>query len=209
MKNALTVMVATGAYGVVLGWWRSPLLAAYVAVKLPAVFFCTMLAVSGFCWVASLALDADMRYRDIWASASEAMATAGCIIFAAAPVVLFFVVTAAPDSGARNEMRFAHACIMLVHIAVLACGGAVGVWRLHGSLKRYASPRCGVRGLIAIWLTAFGVVGCQLGWIVRPMVGSPNICVEFVREDALERNFLESLFGQIIPHFIKKGEIVK
>ena len=43
-------------------------MAAYVAVKLPAVFFCAMLAVSVFCWVASLALNADMRYRDVWAA---------------------------------------------------------------------------------------------------------------------------------------------
>ena len=209
MKNALTVLAATGSYGAVLGWWRSPLMAAYVAVKLPVVFFCAMLAVSVFCWVASLALNADMRYRDVWAAASDAMATAGLVLFAAAPIVLFFVASAAPDSGTRDEMRFAHSCIMLVHIAVLACAGVFGVWRLHGRLRKHASPRCGVRGLIAIWLVAFGVAGCQLGWIMRPIVGSPNICVEFVREDALERNFLESLFGQIIPHFINKGEIRK
>jgi hypothetical protein len=42
---------------------------------------------------------------------------------------------------------------------------------------------------------------------MRPIVGSPNISVEFLREDALDSNFLESLFGQIIPNFINKGAI--
>lgn len=209
MKNALTVLASTGVYGAVLGWWRSPLMAAYVAAKLPVVFFGAMLAVSAFCWVVSLALDADMRYRDVLSAASDAMATAGRMLLAAAPVVLFFVATAAPDSGSRNEMRFAHSCIMLVHIAVLACAGSFGVWCLHGRLLRHASARCGARGLIAIWLAAFGVAGCQLGWMMRPIVGSPNISVEFVREDALDSNFLESLFGQIIPHFINKGAVRK
>ena len=99
MKNALTVLASTAVYGAVLGMWRSPLMAAYVAAKLPVVFFGAMLAVSAFCWVVSLALDADMRYRDVWSAASDAMATAGRVLFAAAPVVLFFVATAAPDSG--------------------------------------------------------------------------------------------------------------
>jgi hypothetical protein len=31
--------------------------------------------------------------------------------------------------------------------------------------------------------------------------------VEFLRDDALDSNFLESFFGQIIPHFINKGAI--
>ena len=61
MKNALTVLISSGMYGAVLGWWRSPLMAAYAAVKLPIVFFGAMLAVSAFCWVVSLALNADMR----------------------------------------------------------------------------------------------------------------------------------------------------
>ena len=57
------------------------------------------------------------------------------------------------------------------------------------------------------WLASFAVVGCQLGWMARPLVGSPNIQVEFVRDDALESNFLESLFKQIIPHIIRKGAV--
>jgi hypothetical protein len=42
---------------------------------------------------------------------------------------------------------------------------------------------------------------------MRPLVGSPNIAVEFLRADALDSNFLESLFRQIIPHIISKGAV--
>ena len=59
--------------------------------------------------------------------------------------------------------------------------------------------------MMCLWLAAFAVVGCQLGWIMRPLVGSPNVSVEFLRSDALEGNFLESLFTQIIPGLTKKG----
>lgn len=61
--------------------------------------------------------------------------------------------------------------------------------------------------MVALWIASFAVVGCQLGWIMRPLVGSPNIAVEFLRSDALDSNFLESLFRQIIPHIISKGAV--
>ena len=66
---------------------------------------------------------------------------------------------------------------------------------------------------VAIWLLValgvFALVGCQTGWMMRPLVGSPNIVVEFLREDALESNFLESVFDQIIPHVVNKGAVRK
>ena len=63
--------------------------------------------------------------------------------------------------------------------------------------------------MMATWLLAFGIVGCQVGWVLRPLVGSPNIAVEFVRDDALESNFIESLATQIIPHIAHKGAVRK
>ena len=64
-----------------------------------------------------------------------------------------------------------------------------------------------LRFLLICWLTAFAVVGSQIGWMMRPLVGSPNIKVEFLREDALDSNVMESLFKQIIPNFVNKGVI--
>ena len=61
--------------------------------------------------------------------------------------------------------------------------------------------------MICLWLLAFAMVGCQFGWMLRPIVGSPNITVEFLRADALDSNFLESLFRQIIPHILNKGKL--
>ena len=61
--------------------------------------------------------------------------------------------------------------------------------------------------MMALWLMAFAVVGCPLGWIMRPLVGSPDISVEFLRSDAFDSNFLECLFSQIIPHILNGGSI--
>ena len=203
----LFVAAATGVYGAVLAVWRSPLMAAYVAVKLPAVFVGSTLIVSLFCWMAALATGAGLRYREVLEAVFFAMSVAGAILLAAAPVVLFFVFSAAPDSGTRETMRLAHAAMMLAHIVVMGSAGTVGVALLYRSLERRVPAECRLVLMMSLWLAAFAVVGCQLGWIMRPLVGSPNIPVEFLRSDALESNFLESLFTQIIPHLVNGGVV--
>ena len=104
-------------------------------------------------------------------------------------------------------MRLAHSAMMLAHIVVMGGAGTVGVALLYTSLRRRVPADCRLILMMCLWLAAFAVVGCQLGWIMRPLVGSPNISVEFLRADALESNFLESLFTQIIPHLINGGSV--
>ena len=125
-RDVLIVVLSTAAYGAVLAAWRSPLMAAYVAVKLPVVFVATTLVVSAFCWAAGLLCRAGLRYREVLGAVFSAMAVAGSILLALSPVVLYFVFSGAPDAGTREEMRFAHATMMMVHILVLACAGATG-----------------------------------------------------------------------------------
>lgn len=206
-RDVLIVVLSTAAYGAVLAAWRSPLMAAYVAVKLPVVFVATTLVVSAFCWAAGLLCRAGLRYREALGAVFSAMAVAGSILLALSPVVLYFVFSGAPDAGTREEMRFAHATMMMVHILVLACAGATGNLVLCRALRRRVPPACRLAPMVALWIASFAVVGCQLGWIMRPLVGSPNIAVEFLRSDALDSNFLESLFRQIIPHIISKGAV--
>lgn len=207
-RDVLIVVLSTAAYGAVLAAWRSPLMAAYVAVKLPVVFVATTLVVSAFCWAAGLLCRAGLRYREVLGAVFSAMAVAGSILLALSPVVLYFVFSGAPDAGTREEMRFAHATMMMVHILVLACAGATGNLVLCRALRRRVPPACRLAPMVALWIASFAVVGCQLGWIMRPLVGSPNIAVEFLRSDALDSNFLESLFRQIIPHIISKGAVL-
>ena len=53
--------------------------------------------------------------------------------------------------------------------------------------------------LAAVWVGAYAFVGTQLGWMLRPFVGSPFYPVVFLREDALDRNFYEFVLGEVVP----------
>jgi hypothetical protein len=48
-------------------------------------------------------------------------------------------------------------------------------------------------------------VGCQTSWSLRPFVGSPFYPVVFLRPDALQRNFYEFVFGEVLPFIITGG----
>ena len=67
------VALATGVYGAVLAAWRSPRMAAYVAVKLPTVFVGTTFTVSVFCWMSGLVAGAELRYREVLGAVFAAM----------------------------------------------------------------------------------------------------------------------------------------
>lgn len=201
------VVVTTAVYGAVLAAWRSPLMAAYVAVKLPAVFVVSTLIVSVFCWMAGLLTGANLTYGEVLESVFSAMTISGVILLALSPVVFFFIVSGAPNEGTEEALRFVHACMMLAHILVFATAGVVGNVMLYKALKARVPAHCNLILTLFLWLCVFAVVGCQLGWMMRPLVGSPNIAVEFLRADAFDSNFLESLFTQIIPNIIRKGVV--
>ena len=206
-RDIVFVVLGAAVYGAVLAWWRSPVMAAYVAVKLPAVFVGATLVVSAFSWIAALAAGADMRYRDVLRHVFSAMAVAGKILLALAPVVLFFILSGAREAGTAAEMRLTHSAMIFVHVLVLATAGLIGNVSLYRRLVATVPKGCSVALLLSLWVSSFALVGCQLGWMMRPLVGSPNISVEFLREDALRGNFVESVFTQIIPTLMRKGEI--
>ena len=45
------------------------------------------------------------------------------------------------------------------------------------------------------WLAVFCLVGCQMGWVLRPFIGSPELPFEWFRDR--ESNFFEAVFNLI------------
>ena len=206
-RHVSLIVISTAVYGLVLGWWRSVEMALYVAAKLPVVFVGSTLVVSAFAWMAGLVVGARLGYREVLGLVFAVMASASRLLLALVPVVLFFIISAAPTSGTREELRFAHAALLVTHIVIFAAAGVLGNLTLVRELRERVPVKCRVSVLVALWLGVFAFVGCQVGWMMRPLVGSPNITVEFLREDALDSNFLESVSTQVIPHLIHKGAI--
>lgn len=199
---ALFVVTACTVYGVVLAGWRSPLLAAYVAVKLPLLFLATMALVAVSNWMLATLMGAGLGLRDTLFLVFGAMTVSGWMLLGLAPVALLFLLTGVPETGTDDVLRTAHNAMLLTHIGVLAASGLAGNAVLFGGLRRSVRPHCAVHVLFALWVLCFAFVGCQMAWILRPFVGSPFYPVAFLRPDAMDRNFYEFVFGEVLPFLV-------
>ena len=55
-------------------------------------------------------------------------------------------------------------------------------WTSSRTPARAASTDGRSRAVFGVWLVLYGVVGAQMGWILRPFIGDPNLPFELFRE---------------------------
>jgi hypothetical protein len=69
--------------------------------------------------------------------------------------------------------------------------------RLPGALDRLDGQAVArnVKSVFRIWILVFGLVGAQMGWMLRPFIGDPAKPVSFFRQR--ESNFFEAVFDQL------------
>jgi hypothetical protein len=199
------IIVSCGIYGSVMAGWRSHLLSLYVAIKLPLLFIGSTVIVAVFNWMIAAWLGADLSLKTVVFIVFGSMAVTSWILLSLTPVSLFFLFTGLAGAGTHEQLRYSHNCILLTHIIVLTLAGTMGNRALLDGLRTIIAPRCPATTLFVCWLLVFGFVGCQLSWILRPFVGSPFYSIEFLRSDALNRNFYEFILGEVLPTFLKGG----
>ncbi|HEV3342353.1 MAG TPA: hypothetical protein VG125_18430 [Pirellulales bacterium] len=192
---AAVVVVGSAGYGFTFGLWRSPLLACYVAVKLPVLLVATTSLVMLLNWMIAQLMASGLGFWQVAALTYRAMAAASLVLASLAPVSAFMAL-ACPPPQPRQDL--AHNVLLLVHVACVGCAGAYGNSTLLRGLTRLCRPGTPVRRLYACWLASNVLVGCQFAWILRPFLGSPNYPVAFLRPDALEGNFFEFVFVTIV-----------
>ncbi len=200
------IVVACALYGAALAGWRSPRLALYVALKLPLLFLGTTTIVSVFNWMMAALLGSGLSFRDTVTVVFASMTLTAWILLSLLPAAIFFTVTGVADEGTANELQFAHNSILVTHVAILGLAGMGGNVALFRGLRQIVRPGCSPVSLLLLWVAAFGFVGCQLSWIFRPFVGSPFFPVAFMRADALDRNFYEFVFMEVIPFLLTGGK---
>lgn len=190
--------VGGAAYGAAVGAWRDPLLAGYVATKLPLLLVLTSLtnAALNAIWARHLGLD--LTFAQSLRAVLLAFGMAGVILGSFAPVILLFDWTL-PGSDAADA-RVGHDLLGLSHVALIALAGIVAIARQRRWLREaFPSARGGVRVVLA-WLAVNLLVGAQLSWNLRPWFGTPGMEVEFLRADAMQGTFYESVFRMVLHH---------
>jgi hypothetical protein len=190
------VMVAgSSVYGAVLGYWRSPQMGAYAAIKLPLLLASTSLVTMTFNWIIAVALGIRVTFLQVSVLTTAALASASLVLLSLSPVALLFTLCApAPSEHARAT----HNILFVTHTALIATCGLVGteaLWRFLRSVARSAGE---ARRAYVAWIAMFAFVGGELGWLLRPFVGSIYFPVVFLRGEALQRNVYEFIWTDIL-----------
>jgi len=193
------IVFGAGFYGAAMGWWRAPEQALIVGIKFPLIILMTTFGNALINGMLAPLLGLNIPFRQSFSAVVMSFAVTSAILGAFAPLTAFMVWCAPPMSAQVGN--FNYAVIKLVHVAVIIFAGVTGNTRLLQLLVRLANDRAAATRVLMAWLCGNLFLGSQLSWILRPFIGSPQLPVEFLRENALHGNFYENVFGSLMQIF--------
>jgi hypothetical protein len=194
----LGIVAGAGTYGVVMGFWRAPLQGLYVGVKLPLIILLTTFGNTLLNAMLAPLLGLSISLRQSFLAMLASFAIASCILGAFSPLLAFVLWNTPPLDPAVPYSGASHSIILLTHVLIIAFAGTAANLHLRGLLRRLSNnSRVADRVLLA-WLAGNLFLGSQIAWILRPFIGSPILPVEFLRPNALEGNFYETVFRAIL-----------
>ncbi|WP_406694903.1 hypothetical protein V5E97_28060 [Singulisphaera sp. Ch08] len=176
-----TLLVLCGlVYGSVMGAFGGLIWqVVYSAVKVPLLLLATLL----LSLPSYLVMNTLLGVRDDIAEAVRAIAvsqaTVTIVLVALAPLTVLWYASSADY----------HAAILFnaAMFAVASLAAQIALTRAYRPLIA-RSPRH--RWLLWIWIVLYAFVGIQMGWTLRPFIGSPGAPVQFFRGGDLENAYV-------------------
>ena len=176
-----------GSYGGVIG--RGAVQALYSAVKVPLLLLATfLLSLPSFFVINTL-----MGLRDDFAEAVRALlATQAGLTIVLAGLAPFTVLWYVSFEDYNNAILFNTAMF-----AIASVSSQVLLRRHYRPLIRRNPVH---RRLILAWIVIYAFIGIQMGWVLRPFIGSPDLPPTFFRQGAWGNAYVV-VFGKIIGLF--------
>ncbi len=187
---AMSILCAflSAIYGSTMGMNHSALLAISSAIKLPLLFLLTALICIPSLYTFNVLLGQRFKFLQTVALMTMTLGTTTILLASLAPLALFFVLT-------TKNYNF----LLLMHVAILGLCGVYGVQYLYRGCQ-YIAFRMNQplnKLLLRIWIAIYAVVGMQLGWRLRPFVGTAGSAYEFLRSGDEESNFYIAVWSAI------------
>lgn len=189
---AVAAAVGFALYGLTVGFWRSPLMGGYVAVKMPLLIVLTLGCNGVLNGLLGILLGSGLGFRQSLHALLGAFAISALILGSLAPVTLFLALNAPPPDS--PQAGASHSAYLLAHTLLVAVAGLAGVLRLGGLLARHSGSRRIARTTLVAWIAGNAFLGAQFSWILRPFFGSPSLEVAFLRPDPMRGNFYETVW---------------
>jgi hypothetical protein len=192
------ICLGTGLYGAAMGCWRAPLAALYVGIKFPLIILLTTLGNTLLNAMLAPLLGLNISLRQSFLTILLSFTIASAILGAFSPLIAFMMWNAPPMTTGARGLDATYSLIRLTHVVVIAFAGVVGNLRLVQLLRELSGSIGTARRVCLAWLVVNLFLGSQLVWILRPFIGSPALPVEFLRANAFQGNFYETVFHALL-----------
>ncbi len=191
------IFAGAGLYGAAMGYWRSPIQAGYNVVKFPLVILTTTLGNALINGMLAPLLGLNLGFRQALMLVLMSFTIAAAILGSFAPIV-FFIVWNTPSLAGQTQVPLAaYNFVQLTQVVIIAFAGVAANVRLFRLLRSLSDSSRVARKILFAWLVGNLFLGSQLCWILRPFIGSPVLPVEFIRPNAFQGNFYETVFRAI------------
>ncbi len=158
------------------------------AVKVPALFGLTLVVTFPSLYVFNTLLGTRLHFTDLARVLTCGMAVLVTVLAALGPIVAFFSATTVN-----------YAFILLLNVSVFTVAGLFGVSFLFRMLAKPTREEntgaANIGTVFYVWLVAFGLVGAQMAWVLRPFVGSPFLAFTWFRPR--ESSFFEAVLKSL------------
>ena len=189
------IFIGSGLYGAAMGCWRAPLQAFYTALKFPLVIVLTTLGTTLLNGMLAPLLGLNISFRQSWLAVLMSFTIASVILGSFSPLAFFIVWNTPPLSATTEIPWLAYNFTQLAHVAIIAFAGVAANLRLLRLLRALGGSAAVARKILLAWLASNLFLGSQMSWILRPFIGSPGLPLEFLRPDAFQGNFFETVFN--------------
>jgi hypothetical protein len=192
---AVAAVLGLALYGYTVGSWRSPLMGGYVAVKMPLLVALTLGCNGLLNGLLAILLGTGLGFRQSLLALLSSFALAALILGSLAPVTWLLAWNApGPESAYAGT---AHAAYLVAHTVLIGAAGVAANLHLHRQLTSKAPTRAAALTTLFAWLGGNAFLGAQFSWLLRPFFGSPGLKVAFLRPDATQGNFYQTVWNAL------------
>ncbi|MGK7891746.1 MAG: hypothetical protein AB4042_20660 [Leptolyngbyaceae cyanobacterium] len=186
----LTTLLSS-IYGLTMGMNHSVLQSIVAAFKLPLLFMLTAIICIPSLYTFNVLLGQRFKFLQTVTLMVMTLGTTCILLASLAPIAFFFSLT-------TQHYPF----LLLLHVAIFGLCGIYGVQYLYrGCIYlafRMEQPLNNL--LLRVWIVIYGLVGMQLGWRLRPFVGSSGSPLQIFRPDQ-GGNFYIAVWDSILALF--------
>ena len=151
----------------------------YSAVKVPLLLVTTFLITLPSFYVLNTLLGLRRDFGRTLRALVAAQAGLAIVLASFAPLTIVWYASS-PDYQAA----------LLFNAAMFGAASFTAQWILRGYYRPLFARNPRHRWILRAWIGVYALVGIQMGWLLRPFVGSPGSEVQFLRPEAWDNAYV-------------------